>query len=122
MRLTDDFFDDAITPFGIRIGEPVKQHIFLGVFNQVVKIAPFLVAKRLAIGDEKLQIARVRRVHMRIINLVDDAMAQGEPEPGTGVVSGADAVLGAGSPARRHAGSAGGVIIWSWHKLFLFGW
>ena len=111
MRVADDFFDQAIAALGIRGGEPVKQRPLLRVFGEVIQIPLFLMAKRLAIGDEKLQITGVGQVHVGIINLVDDAVAQGEPQPGTGIIGGADAVLGAGGPMRFDAGSARGVRI-----------
>ena len=69
----------------------------------MIQVALFLVAKRFAVGDEKLKVARVGLIHVRIINLVDDAVAEREPEPATGVIGRAHAFLRARSPARLDA-------------------
>ena len=65
----------------------------------MLQIPLFLVAKRFAIRDEKLKIAGVRLVNTRIIDFIDDAVADGEPEPATGMIGSADAFLRAGGPA-----------------------
>ena len=75
VRFADDFFDDPIAAFAIRVGEPVKQCAMLGIFGLVVEIALFLMAKCFAVGDEKLKIPRIRHVHTGIIDLVDDSVA-----------------------------------------------
>ncbi len=50
------------------------------------QVAFFLVAKRFAIADQKLKVARVRLVDMRIIDFVDDAMAEREPDTATRMI------------------------------------
>jgi hypothetical protein len=66
----------------------------------VLQVAFFLVAKRLAIRDEELQIASVGLIDMRVVNLIDNTMAQCEPEATTGVISRPDTFFCARSPAR----------------------
>ena len=66
----------------------------------MIQVPFFLMAKRLSIADEKLKVARVGLIDMRIVNLIDDSMAEGEPNSATGVIRRADAFLRAGSPAR----------------------
>jgi len=80
VRFSDDFLDDPITALTVRIGDPIQQRVLLRIFRQMVEIAPLLMAERLAIGDEELQIADVGRIGIREIHLIDDAMAQREPE------------------------------------------
>ena len=76
------------------------------------QVALFLVAKGFAVGDEELKVARVRLINVRIINLVDNAVTEREPEPATGVIGRANAFFGAGSPARLDARRAKrGVLI-----------
>ena len=80
----------------------------------MVQVALFLVAKRFPVGDEKLEIARVRLVHARVVDFVDDAMAEREPDPAARMISGAQAFFGAGGPAGFDSGRAecDGVLSW----------
>ena len=64
------------------------------------KVALFLVAKRFSIADEKLKVSRVGLVDVRIVNLVDDAVTQREPNAATGMIGCPHAFFGARSPAR----------------------
>ena len=108
MRIGEEFFNDAIAArwFGIR--EAVQERVFFRVFQGVLQVAPFLVKKSFTIRDQKLKIARIGTIDVGIINLVDDPVAEREPDAATAVISGADAFLRAASPARVHAGSAEG--------------
>jgi integrase len=55
---------------------------------------------------EKLEVARVRLIDMRIVNLVHDAMTKREPNAATGMVGCAHAFFCARSPARLNSGRA----------------
>ena len=99
MRIHDDFLDEAIAALGVRVGEPVQQRVRFRVFGLVEQVAPLLVAERFAVGDEELLVARVGLIDVGVINLVDDAVAEREPDAGAAAVRRADAVLGAGRPA-----------------------
>ena len=55
---------------------------------------------------EKLEVARVRLIDMRIVNLVHDAMTKREPNAATGMVGCAHAFFCARSPARLNSGCA----------------
>jgi len=65
----------------------------------MIELAFFLVAKRFAVADEKLKVARVRLIDMWIVNLIDDSMAQGEPNAATGMIGRPHALFRTGSPA-----------------------
>jgi hypothetical protein len=52
----------------------------------VIQIALFLVAKRFAVTDEKLKVACVRLIDAGIVNLIDDAVTEREPEAATGMI------------------------------------
>jgi hypothetical protein len=52
----------------------------------MIQVALFLVAKGFAVADEKLKVARVRLIDVRIINFINDAMAQREPDTATGMI------------------------------------
>jgi len=65
----------------------------------VIQVALFLVAKRFAITDEKLKVACVRLIDTWIVNLIDDAVTEREPEAATGMIGCAHALLRTRSPA-----------------------
>ena len=100
MRIREDVFYEPVATVGLRIRQTIKEAIALRVFDQVIQVALFLMAKRFAITDEKLKVARVRLIDMWIVNLVDDAVTKREPQAATGVISCAHAFLSARSPAR----------------------
>src|SRR2546427_9242665 len=100
MRVREHVFCQLVAALWFRIGEPIERAIALRVFDQVIQVALFLVAKRFTITDEKLKVARVRLIDAWIVNLIDDAVAEREPEAATGMIGRADAFFRARSPAR----------------------
>src|SRR5205823_12230806 len=100
MRIREDVFYQSVATAGLRIRQTVKEAIALRVFDHVIQVALFLVAKRFSITDEKLKVARVRSIDAWIVNLIDDAVTKREPEAATGMIGRADAFLRARSPAR----------------------
>src|SRR5882672_7608133 len=80
VRIRHDILDNAIPARGVGIGEAVVQRAFFRIFEFVFEIAAFLMAKGLAVSDEKLEIAGVRTINIRIIDFVDDAVAESEPD------------------------------------------
>src|ERR1041385_5579148 len=99
MRIRKHMLYDAIAAVRFRIGEAVERAIALRVLDAVIQVTLLLVAECFAVADEKLKIARIGTIDVRIINLVDDPMAEREPKPATGVIGRAYALLCAGSPA-----------------------
>src|SRR5205809_1176150 len=100
MRIRENVFYQPVAAAGLRIRQTVKEAIALRVFDQVIQVALFLVAKRFAITDEKLKVARVRLIHAWIVNLVDDAVTEREPEAATGMIGRSHPFFRARSPAR----------------------
>jgi hypothetical protein len=70
----------------------------------VFKVAAFFVAKGFTIGNEKLEVSGIGTIHVGIVNLIDDPMAERKPNAATGMVSGANAFLTAARPARLDSG------------------
>src|ERR1043166_1475478 len=99
MRIREHMLNDAIAAVGFRIGEAVERAIALRILDAVIQVALLLVAECFAVADEKLKIPRIGMIDVRIIDLVDDPMAEREPQPATAVVGRAQALLCAGSPA-----------------------
>jgi hypothetical protein len=106
VRTGEQVFDQPVAAPALRISQAVQNTIAFRVFDPASEVALFLVAESIAIRDEELKIARVRLIHMRIINLIDDAVAQREPEAATRVISRADALFRARSPAWLDSGRA----------------
>ncbi len=110
MRIGDDFLDDAVAAVPIGIRKTIQERPFLWVLDEVVEITPFFVAKRLAIGDEKLNVARVGLIDVGVIDLVDDTVRNREPEAAARVISRSDSFLRAPRPARLQARRSEGDI------------
>ena len=70
------------------------------------------MTKSFTIGNEKLKITRVGLIDVRVVNFVDDAVGDGEPEPACGVIGRADPFLCALRPARLRSGRAEGRSLW----------
>ena len=100
MRIGEHMFDQTIAAARLRIRQAVKKAIALRIFDQMIQVALFLVAKRFAIAYEKLKVARVRLIDARIINLIDDAMTEREPQTATGMIGRTHPFFRARSPAR----------------------
>ena len=72
------------------------------------QVSLLFVAEGFSVRDEKLKVARVRLINVRVVDLVHDAVAEREPEPATGVIRSADTFLRARSPTRLNPRSAEG--------------
>ena len=106
MRVGQDMLYDPVAPVRFGIGEPVENTVPFRVFDPVIQVALFLVAEGLAVADEKLKIARVRLVDGRVVDFVDDAVTEREPDPAARMISGAQAFFCAGGPAGLDSGRA----------------
>ena len=98
MRVREDVFYQPVATVGLRIRQTVKDAIALRVFDQVIQVALFFVAKGFAVTDEKLKVACVRLVNAWIVNLIDDAVTEREPEAATGMIGRTHAFFRARSP------------------------
>src|SRR6266704_3507552 len=99
MRIREDVFYKPIAAVGLRIRQTVKEAIALRIFDQVIQVALFLVAKRFAITYEKLKVARVWLIDTWVVDLIDDAVTKREPEAATGMIGCTDPFFCARSPA-----------------------
>ena len=123
IRIADHGLADFITPGWIAIDDLIGKRTLFWIGQRMLQIPPLLVEKCLAVGDEQLQVAGVRLVDARVVNLVDDAVTEGEPQAGGGVIGSADAVLRTRSPARFHPRCAGGhaAVFWSGGREWIHG-
>ena len=93
MRIGEDVFYESVATIRLRVRQAVEEAIALRVFDCVMQVAIFLVAECFTIAHQKLKVAGVRLVDARIVNLIDDAMTEREPETATRVVRRAHAFL-----------------------------
>src|SRR5437870_5576197 len=100
MRIGQDMLDNPVPAIGIGIDQSVKEAVLLRIIDLMQQVAFLLVAERPAIGNEKLEIARVGLIDRRIINLVDDPVTQREPNAATRVIRRPDPFLGTVRPTR----------------------
>ena len=84
----------------LRIRETIKKAIARRVFDQMIEIAFFFVAKRFAVADEKLKVAGVWLIDVRVVNLVEDSVTEREPDTATCMVGRANAFFCARGPTR----------------------
>src|SRR5205814_10549207 len=110
MRIGEHIFEQPVAIARVSIRQAVKEAVTFRVFNRMGEIALFLVTERFSIGDEKLKVACVWSINVRVVNLIDDAMAQREPQTATGMISRADAFFRTRRPpwldprrAKRHS-------------------
>ena len=108
VRIGQNVFDQPVASAPLRIGEPIKWTVTFRVFDPMIEVSLFLVTECFPVADQELKIARVWLINGGVIDFVDDAVAQREPDPATGMISGAETLLGAGCPTRRDTGRAEG--------------
>src|SRR4029077_2631214 len=101
MRISKNILYQTIPASPVRISKTVEKTIVLWILDLVSKVPFLFMTERFAIGNEKLKVPRIRLIYMRVIDLVDDTMAKGEPDATARMVGGADSLLRTRSPARR---------------------
>ena len=94
---------DAEAAVARGVGERETRHALGELAQHAGGIALFLGEIVAPIGDDEAEIAGAGVVDAGIIDLVEDAVAEGEPDPALGRERGADAALGARGPARGNA-------------------
>jgi hypothetical protein len=77
--------------------------------HAVIRDALDLGPEAFAIGDDEAEITNLRNVDPRVIDLVDDAKTEREPQPGC-AEGASHHVLGAAGPGRQDSGPAGSML------------
>ena len=108
MGVADDLAGEAVAAFGVAVAHAHGEGVRVDVLELVEHVAAFFMEESLAIGDEELHVADLRAVDGGAVNLVEDAVRDGEPDFAGGGVGGADGVFGAGGPSGFEAGRAEG--------------
>ena len=106
MGIGDNFLDDPVATLGIDIGDSITQRVRGQALVGVVQMS-FVAEKGFPIGDEILQVADLRPIDGRVVDLVEDAFGDRKPDPAQSRVSGPHTVLVTPCPAGLDAGAAG---------------
>lgn len=98
-----DLFLDPIASLGVRRLNQIRGYTRSHLRRFRVGISLFFREERFAVRDDETQVTGARAIDPRVIHLVQDAVAQGEPHAALAAGGGADTGLDTGCPARRDA-------------------
>src|SRR6185437_4681335 len=108
---------DAIATVGGDIGEGKGGHAVLDRTHGTARVAFLFREIIAAVGDDEAEIACASVVDARIINLIEDAVADRVPDAALRRERRADRTFGAGCPARRNARPTGSLAAHTLHPL-----
>ena len=95
--------DDAEPATGVGVDQPERRHAVLQRGDLEVAVALLLGEEAIVAGDDQAEVARAGLIDARIVDLVQDAVAEREPDAADRGQRGADTALRAGGPAWRDA-------------------
>jgi hypothetical protein len=105
MWIGQDLLFDAVAAITAGVDQPESRHTIGQPVNCRVG-ATFLLGEELrSVRDDQPHVADAGLVNAWVIDLIEDSVAQREPDPTLITEGRANAGLGAGSPARRNSGS-----------------
>jgi hypothetical protein len=114
--ISDDFFLDAKPTLAAGVDHAVTGHAIGQVFDLTVRVAFLLAKVGPTVRDDQSQVADARLIDAAEVDLVQDAMTDGEPHSAIERQGRAYAILGARRPARRNARLAGSEFQWVAHR------
>ena len=103
VRVGDDLLDDAIAPLRVARHDAITERVAADAVDLASQITLLLVKEAFSIGDQELQVPDLRMVDRGVIDFVQDAVREREPDAARIRVRGADPFLRARGPARRNA-------------------
>ena len=109
-RISQDLLLHTKAPLQTGIRHPVGGDT-LGEGHDLRPCVALLLGEELApVGDDESEVARARLIHAREVDLVEDPVAQREPDAAHRRQGGGHGTLRTRSPARRNTGPARGVL------------
>src|SRR3984957_11663521 len=106
MRIGDDLFFDAVAAVAARVDQPESRYTGGQPVNLGVGVALLLGEEVCAVRDDQAHIADAGLIDAGVIYLVEDSVAQREPDAALVAQGRANAGFRAGSPSRRTSGAA----------------
>jgi len=95
MRVADNVLDQLVAAFLVAIGVADAEGLGMDVLEAGNQVALFFVDEAGAIGDQQLHVASLGMVDGGVVDLVEDAVGDGEPDAAGGGVGRADGVFDA---------------------------
>ncbi len=77
----DHALDDAVAPIDVGVGKLVGGDAVLQRFDNETAISFFFREEPAVVGDQQAEIAGAGLIDARVVDLVQDAVAEGEPHP-----------------------------------------
>lgn len=102
-RVRDHLIDQAESPTAMRAGQPESGNAVFDTLDDRFAIALDLGEQSIPVSDDEPEIADASLINARIVDFIDDAVADGEPHPAAFAERGADSVLGARCPPSRNS-------------------
>lgn len=119
LRVGDHFLLDPVAALRTCVHQAIGRRA-LGQPGDLMHSLAFLFGEEFAaIGDDEAQIACAGLIYAWVVDLIEYAMAQGEPDATERRQRRADAVLGTGGPLRRDAGPARSRFRYLCHAILL---
>src|ERR1700722_2480754 len=97
-RVRDHAIDHPESPAAMRARQAESGNPVFDTFDDRLAVALDFCEKSVPVGDDEPEVADASLVNTWIVDLVDDAMADSEPDPAALAERGADPVLGARGP------------------------
>ena len=106
-RIGNDVLFDPVAAVRCRVDEPKRRNALLDHVDFMNGVSLLFGKIAVPVGDDQTHIARTGGVDARIVDLVQNAVTDREPDAAACGQRGSDAALGARRPTRRQAGRAG---------------
>ncbi len=81
VRVADDLLGQRVAAVGIAVDVADAESFRINVFELRLQVALLFVEEGLAVGDQKLHVADLGAVDGGVVDLVEDSVRAGEPDP-----------------------------------------
>src|SRR3954451_5572357 len=102
-RVRYDFLLQPIPVVAVGTFDVIAESMFVNIGDRALQVTLLFMKEGLPIGDQELHIANLRPIDGGVVNFVQNAMRQREPDPTPGRIGRSHALFGARSPARGNS-------------------
>jgi hypothetical protein len=106
-RVRDHAIDHPESPAAMRARQAESGNPVFDTFDDRLAVALDLGEESFSVSDDEPEVADASLVNTWIVDLIDDAVTDGKPDPAALAERGADPVLGARGPPSRNSGPPG---------------